>query len=204
MNLINNLIIFEGIDCSGKSTQLNNLYNYLVSLGYKVYKTREPGGTPIGEKIANLLKDKNNEIDKLTEAYLFAASRTQHNLKILDMLNQGYIILCDRHYLSSYAYQGNIAKDINKQAMNILKDNNIKYSILYFDLSYEEYKKRTSLRKQNRSLDRIELSLENENNIKSILNNYKKEALNENAIFINANLTQEKVFKEILLKIERK
>lgn len=101
-------ITFEGPDGCGKTTIVEMIYKKLEDLGYKVIKTREPGGTDISEKIRDVILDVNNdEMSPRCEALLYAASRAQHTEeKIIPYLNKGYIVLCERYILSSYAYQG--------------------------------------------------------------------------------------------------
>lgn len=101
-------ITIEGSDGSGKSTQIALLKKYLEEKGKVVITTREPGGTNIGEKIREVILDKNNsEMDSMTEALLYAASRAQHVAeKIIPALERGEIVICDRFIDSSIAYQG--------------------------------------------------------------------------------------------------
>ena len=101
-------ITFEGPDGSGKSTQINLVANYLEDLGYRVFCTREPGGTAIGDQIRQVLHDVNNtEMTPRAEILLYSASRAQHvEQVILPHLTQGEIVLCDRYADSTYAYQG--------------------------------------------------------------------------------------------------
>ncbi len=101
-------ISFEGIDGSGKSTQIKRLKAYLEEKGYDVVVTREPGGTEIGEKIRKIILDpRNRNMSDMTEALLYAASRAQHVSEvILPAVEQGKIVICDRFVDSSIAYQG--------------------------------------------------------------------------------------------------
>lgn len=102
------LITIEGPDGSGKSTQIELLKKYLESKGYVVTMSREPGGTPISEKIREIILDKNNtEMTSMTEALLYAASRAQHVEEVIKpALEKGQIVICDRYVDSSIAYQG--------------------------------------------------------------------------------------------------
>ncbi len=102
------LITFEGPDKAGKSTQLKLLADNLRNLGYKVSETREPGGTPLGEKIRHLvLQFKNESMAPEAELLLFGASRAQLVRKLIwPELQQGNIVLCDRFADSTTAYQG--------------------------------------------------------------------------------------------------
>lgn len=101
-------ITFEGGDGAGKSTQINKLMEYLESRGFDVILTREPGGTNIGEKIREIILDPENiEMDSVTEAMLYAASRAQHVAQIIKpAIESGKIVICDRFIDSSIAYQG--------------------------------------------------------------------------------------------------
>lgn len=101
-------VTFEGGEGSGKSSCLAKVAKDLQNAGYEVVITREPGGTPISEQIRNVILDKaNTDMDPMTEALLYAASRRQHLVqKILPALHQGKIVLCDRYLDSSLAYQG--------------------------------------------------------------------------------------------------
>jgi len=101
-------ISLEGTDGSGKSTQLKLLTSYLHERGYDPLITREPGGTPLGEKIRDLLLDRDNtEIDYRTEALLYAAARAQHVFELIEpALLSGRMVVCDRFIDSSLAYQG--------------------------------------------------------------------------------------------------
>ena len=101
-------ISMEGLDGSGKSTQLAKLTDALERYGFAVEHSREPGGTPIGEKIREILLDRNNaEMADMTEALLYAASRAQHvRERIRPAVAEGKVLLCDRYLDSSVAYQG--------------------------------------------------------------------------------------------------
>ncbi len=101
-------VTLEGGEGSGKSTQLRLLEDYLSKGGYDVIFTREPGGTPISEKIRKiLLGGENTEMCDETEALLFAAARVQHiKEKILPAVAAGKTVVCDRYVHSSLVYQG--------------------------------------------------------------------------------------------------
>lgn len=101
-------ITLEGLDGSGKSTQLEMLGEYLRDQGRAVLTTREPGGTKIGQQIRELLLNVSPEtITSLTELSLMFAVRAQHiEQVILPALGRGELVLCDRFTDSSIAYQG--------------------------------------------------------------------------------------------------
>lgn len=100
-------ITFEGTEGCGKTTQINLLYEYLLAKGYKVIKTREPGGTPLGESIRKMLIQKAKAINPLAELLLMMAMRAQHvEDVIVPAITEKKIVLCDRFSDATYAYQG--------------------------------------------------------------------------------------------------
>ena len=119
-------ITIEGPDGAGKSTQINNIKAFLEERGLSYIVTREPGGTPISEKIRDIILDKENkEMKPVTEALLYAASRAQHVAQVIKpALNEGKVVICDRFIDSSFAYQGSarelgdVVWDINKAAVD--------------------------------------------------------------------------------------
>ncbi|MCC9206043.1 dTMP kinase [Arthrobacter sp. zg-Y769] len=98
----------EGGDGAGKSTQAQRLAAALQEAGRTVLRTREPGGTPVGEQLrALVLEHGNGEIDARTEALIFAASRAAHVQQVIEpALAAGTVVVCDRYVDSSIAYQG--------------------------------------------------------------------------------------------------
>ena len=102
-------LTFEGVDCSGKTTQAAILVEALrASSDTPVHFIREPGGTAISERLREILLDRSNlELSELTELFLFSASRAQLVAQIiLPALGRGEIVVCDRFYDSTTAYQG--------------------------------------------------------------------------------------------------
>ena len=101
-------ISIEGPDGSGKSTQIENIKQFFEERKIEVLFTREPGGTAIGERIRSIILDKNcTEMDYMTEAMLYAASRAQHVSQVIrPALAEGKVVICDRFVDSSIAYQG--------------------------------------------------------------------------------------------------
>lgn len=100
------LIVFEGPEGAGKTTQLRRLSEWLASRGIPSVAVREPGGTPVGDAIREILLDPEREITDATEALLFMASRAELTAReIRPSLARGTIVLLDRFFLSTYAYQ---------------------------------------------------------------------------------------------------
>jgi dTMP kinase len=101
-------ISIEGPDGSGKSTQIENIKKFFEDKNIEIVFTREPGGTAIGERIREIILDNSfKEMDPMTEAMLYAASRAQHVAQVIGpALEAGKVVVCDRFVDSSIAYQG--------------------------------------------------------------------------------------------------
>ncbi len=101
-------ITFEGIEGSGKTTQIQLLSDYLERKGYRCRITREPGGCRIGDRIRDILMDSNNEnLMPLSELFLIMANRAQHVKEVIEpALNDQRVLICDRFYDATVAYQG--------------------------------------------------------------------------------------------------
>jgi len=98
-------ISFEGIDGAGKSTHIEGLAAWFKSEGYGVTLTREPGGTPLAEKLRTLAL--HESMDPLTEALIMFAARREHLVNVIEpALAQGQVVLCDRFTDATFAYQG--------------------------------------------------------------------------------------------------
>ena len=106
-------ITFEGVEGSGKSTQVGNLVTVLEAEGHDVVVTREPGGPPVAERIRELLLDPNSaDMDPRAETLLYAAARAEHVHRVIaPALDEGKVVICDRFIDSSLAYQG-FARDL--------------------------------------------------------------------------------------------
>lgn len=108
------LIVFEGTDGTGKSTQLSLLADYLRNCNYPVVTTREPTEGPFGQKIRSLYLNRGTCTPR-EELELFLADRKEHVDQLISpALANGKIVLCDRYYLSTIAYQGAIGFDIDE------------------------------------------------------------------------------------------
>ena len=198
-------ITFEGIDLSGKSTQIRLLKEYFESEKKKVISVREPGGTVISEKIRDILLDKKHlKMKDLTEFLLFSASRQQLTEEIIiPHLRKNFIVLCDRSYDSSTAYQGyggkvdlKIIKSIKKTATgNLVPD-----LTFLIHISIEESIRRKKLIKKNE--DRIERKTISYFNM--VKDGYLKIAKNDKGRFvvIDGTLSKEEIRSMIILSIK--
>lgn len=133
------LITFEGCEGSGKSTQVRLLKEYLEKTNQPFMDTREPGGTAISEKIRSVILDKNNaEMVDECEALLYAASRCQLlKQRILPALDEGKIVIIDRYYDSSFAYQAyarGLGYDFVAAANNFALANAVPDLTVFFDI----------------------------------------------------------------------
>jgi dTMP kinase len=178
-------IAFEGIDGSGKTTQIKLLSEHLKQEGIKVYTTFEPTDSPIGSIITNIFRQR-IESDHKTIAGLFVADRLDHLLNktngILKKLQEGFTVITDRYYLSSYAYQGaHVPVDWVIQA-NALSAELLRPDLnIFIDITPE-----TGMQRLNNSRSNIEL-FETTENLKLVRAQYFEviERLrNEENIFI--------------------
>ena len=107
MALEHRFIVLDGVEGAGKSTQLARLADAIREAGEDVVVTFEPGGTPVGGAIREVLLSPAHEITPLTEIFLFCASRAQHcDVVIRPALEAGKVVLCDRFSAATFAYQG--------------------------------------------------------------------------------------------------
>ncbi|MEQ1773047.1 MAG: dTMP kinase, partial [Burkholderiales bacterium] len=140
-------ITLEGMDGAGKSTHLAWLPGFLEARGVKVRLTREPGGTPLGEKLRELMLDKNQKLNPETEALLMFAARREHLDKaILPALKDGVWVVCDRFTDATFAYQAGgsgLAWDRVKALENWVQGSLQPDLTLYFDVPAEVGKART-------------------------------------------------------------
>ena len=148
-------ITFEGIDGAGKTTQIDALEAWLVSTGREVVHTREPGGTPLGEKIRAMLL--NDDMDVTAETLLFFASRAEHIARVIvPALARGAWVLSDRFTDATYAYQGG-GKGFDPakvEALEALVQGSLQpFRTILFDIAPEEAARRLA---KARAADRFE------------------------------------------------
>jgi dTMP kinase len=162
---VKKLITFEGIEGSGKSTQIKLVAEYFVEKNVPIIVTQEPSGTDIGRKIGSILfNSEHYYMCAETEMFLFCAARAQHvREKILPALEQNKVVLCDRFSDATYAYQG-AGRGLDHEFIKLIND----YSALHlkpdltllFDLPVEIGLQRATDRnnrlKEPSSIDRFE------------------------------------------------
>lgn len=219
------LFIFEGPDGCGKSTQVKLFADKLTVLGKKVMVTREPGGTPLGELIRNILLNSDYDLSLETQAYLFAAARRAHNEQIVEWINEGYTVICDRHILSSLAYQSANAennpgrqmesveriRNLNSIAMNPINEyfmgnpctmsEEKNAQIIYFKISPETMIKRAKERISERGLDNIEQRYTNSREAKDLIERYNMSVSrisDMDIVTIDANRSVEEIHQDII------
>lgn len=196
-------ITFEGIDGSGKSTQLRMLASDLRVKGANVLTTMEPGGTPLGRRLRESFLETEETVAPLAELLLFAADRAQHvELLLKPSLEEGKIVISDRYADATFAYQGagrgfpeTLVNQIIKIATNGLKPD----LTIFFDVSIEKALMRTDSRneageKKNR------MDLETRDFYNRVRDAYLKLAAKEKKRFriINANGSVGEVHKQVL------
>ena len=193
------IIVFEGIEGSGKSLHINNVASYLKKKGKKFVKIREPGGNQNSEKIRKLILNNKSNFDKVTDLLLYFAARNE-NIKNIIMKNVGKkIILIDRFVDSTFAYQhygmGINIKFINEISNFLLK--NIKVSFTFLNLvNKKNMKIRLKQRKKLNRYDKFEMSF-----YKKVQSGFIKSA-NKNKkkyLKINSNIDIA-INKEIIIK----
>lgn len=143
-------ITFEGIDGSGKSTQLRMLASELRYRGFDVLTTLEPGGTPLGRRLRAAFLETEETVSPRAELLLFAADRAQHiNFLVKPALSEGKIVISDRYADATFAYQGAgrgfDEKTVN-QVINLATEGLKPDLTLFFDISVEKAILRTKLR----------------------------------------------------------
>jgi len=196
------LITFEGIDGCGKTTQINNLTEYLKSRDLQVTVFREPGGTNLSEKIRDLLLFETDEMDFRTELLLFSAARSQLVVeKVIPLLRKGELVILDRYYDSTVAYQGYGRNSIQIEHIHFLNNlathNTIPEITFYLNISPEIASKRTQKSQKDR-MERAGIAF-----FERVKNGYDLLAeKNERFITIDSSREADIVFQDIKAAFE--
>jgi len=199
------MVVFDGSNGAGKTTVIKSVENYLVSKGFDVVLTREPGGTPIGEKIRDVILDPSTpEMSFMTELMLFGAGRAQHiQEKIIPALEKGKIVLSDRFDAATFSFQ-HFARGIDLDT--IIKINNLALNgfspsmNIILDLEPSEGLKR--VRSRGEGLDRLED--EKSDFLIKARNGYLTQAAQspEKFTIVDAAQSKEKVLEEVIQIID--
>jgi dTMP kinase len=198
-------ITFEGVEGSGKTTQVDLLYDYLADKGYELIKTREPGGTAFGEALRKSLLQPDIHVFPLSELLLLMAMRAQHVEEVIGpALQDGKIVICDRFTDATFAYQG-YGRGMDQEiilTLNRLVTKGIQPNLtILLDCRVEEGFKRKVER--DFSMDRFENeALSFHNKVKAA---YIKLSMEEPERFfvVNGNEEVEEVQKKIRNKVEK-
>jgi len=200
-------IVFEGVEGTGKSYQINKLYKKLKTKKINTIKTREPGGSKTAEKIRSLIFAKNsNSFDKLTDYYLMCAARNEHVKKtLLTAKKEKKIVICDRFTDSTYAYQiiGNkIDKKINILNQKYILDNLEPNLTIVLKSNFKVIFSRIKKRKKINKFDKLKLNF-----YKKVQNVYIDRAMkNKNYYLFDSSMNtsdlEKKIFKLVIEKIK--
>ncbi len=196
-------IVFEGIDGSGKSTQMDLLRSHLESLGLKVYVTTEPSSREIGKLIRRILKNEVT-VSEETLAALFVADRLDHIQNqvdgMLQYLDKGYCVLSDRYFWSSFAYHGLHMPISQVVEMNAICHEMLKPDLtVYLDLSAEESMRRILERnEQLEKFEKLELLQKIRQNYFIAFEKYSKDLLIK---VVDANESIELCHEQIVSKV---
>jgi dTMP kinase len=209
-------ITFEGLEGCGKTTQAKMLFDFLIEKRIPSIYTKEPGGTKIGDKIRKILLDqKNDGMDYKTEMLLFLASRAENvRLTILPALEEGKVVISDRFYDSTTAYQGygrSIDLKIIKNLNNLVVGKAIPDLTLILDIDPYEGLRRSSSFGNSREM-RFEEEfinkkiIEGELFLERVRHGYYKLSHEdtERIKIIDANRSKKDIFEEIVEIVKRK
>lgn len=202
----NLFIAIEGIDGSGKSTQMNLLGEKLEKAGHKVYCTFEPTDSFIGVLIKDILKHK-MEADHRVIAGLFVADRLNHLLNktngILKKMEEGYTVITDRYYFSSYAYQGT-----HMPLDWVIQANSLSAGLLRPHLNiFIDVSPGISIQRINNGRSSMEL-FETKTNLEKVREKYyeafEKLKDQETVVIVNGNGAIEQIAKDIWAEVEKR
>ncbi len=157
-------IAIEGMDGSGKTSQLEQIKQYLTDRRIPFLSTREPGGIPVSEQIRSVILNVDNHMSGLTECLLYASARREHLMqKVLPALEAGQLVICDRYVMSSLAYQGHGRKlgkavlDVNRMAIEVEGKEYWADVNLYIDVKPEVGLERIMAKTTDREINRLDL-----------------------------------------------
>ena len=198
------LIIFEGIECSGKTSQLKHVVKFLKTKKKKFLHLREPGGSYNSEKLRKLILNNNSDFNKFTDFLLYMASRSENMEKIVKKNYKKKIILIDRFIYSTLAYQHygfginkNLIEALNKHLLSHIKPDHI----FFHTVSGGNLKKRLRSRRMSNRYDKFNFIFYNkvQNGFKKIFKNKKNVTLiNSDKLLINNKNTVLKKLQKLI------
>ena len=195
-------IVFEGIDGSGKTTQINLLYNALTAKGISVCMTKEPTDGDMGRLLRQYLMGEKSA-DPSAIAALFAADRLDHitcENGILDSIKKGNIVLCDRYYLSSYTYQSvdcdrDWIMSLNREAQRLARPD----LHIFLDVPAERSMERVTKRGETEIFEQLECQKQIRNNFFEL---FEMLGDRERILVIDGTREPEVIARDILAKVE--
>ena len=196
-------ITFEGIDGVGKSTQLDMLEKHLISSGREVVRTLEPGGTELGQEIRHLLLHRKGDVAPRSEALLYAADRAHHvETKIKPALASGKVVLSDRYFDSSVAYQG-AARELDVQEVKDISlwaiDRLLPDLTVLLDLPAQE----AMNRRGNKGTEPDRLEREQVEFFERARDDYLRMATEPRFLVVDANLSPEEIHSQVLERVAK-
>ncbi|MBQ3183026.1 MAG: dTMP kinase [Clostridia bacterium] len=195
-------IVFEGIDGSGKTTQIKLLHKALAERNIPVHITKEPTDDPMGKQLRKYLGGE-EKTDLRAIAALFAADRLHHITTengILDNLARGNVVLCDRYYLSSYAYQSvdcdlDWIMALNREAANIARPD----LHIFLDVPAEQSMSRVSSRGETEIFEKLDRQQQIRKNFFDLFDKLKNK---ENILIVDGTREPEIIAEEIFNKVK--
>jgi len=190
-------ITFEGIDGSGKSTQIKKLKQRFEKEGSKVKVFRDPGGPVVSEKVREILLNPDYDVDPITELLLFSAARSQLMAeKVLPNLKEGIVVILDRFYDSTTAYQGYGRRSVSLKEIHELNEiashKRAPDLTIYMKIPFEEAQKRMAAKEK----DRMEQS--GGSFFKKVIEGFNRLAKEENRFFtVDATRNEGQVHEHI-------
>ena len=196
-------ITFEGIDGVGKSTQLDMLEKHLIAQGREVVRTLEPGGTELGQEVRHLLLHRKGDVAPRSEALLYAADRAHHvETKIKPALASGKVVLSDRYFDSSVAYQG-AARELDVQEVKDISlwaiDRLLPDLTVLLDLPAQE----AMNRRGNKGTEPDRLEREQVEFFERARDEYLRMANEPRFLVVDANLSPEDIHSRVLERVAK-
>jgi dTMP kinase len=194
-------ITFEGIDGVGKSTQLDLLQQWLIAAGHDVVRTLEPGGTELGKEIRHLLLHRKGDVAPRSEALLYAADRAHHVATVVrPALAAGKVVLSDRYFDSSVAYQG-AARELDVDQVREISlwavDNLLPDLTILLDLSAEQ-----AIHRRNKTgVEPDRLEQEKVDFFDRAREQYLKLAVEPRFLIVDANLSVDEIQAQVRARV---